>query len=138
MDESKALAIVSALANGINPLTGEAFPADAPYQAPDVIRALYQAVRMLETGAQRRTRTRSTLHANAGTPWTEEEDQKLLSRFDGGCSITELAKAHGRTQGGIRVRLERHGRISPAEPLYGRRSRTAGAISAAPTAPAGA
>lgn len=45
MDEMKALAIVSTLANGVNPLTGEIFPADSPYQTVDVVRALFLASR---------------------------------------------------------------------------------------------
>ena len=56
MDDSKALGIVSALANGVNPLTGEVFNVDSPYQTADVIRALYAAVRALETSARSRTR----------------------------------------------------------------------------------
>ena len=47
MEEARAHAIVSALANGVNPLTGELFAVDSPYQSPDVIRALYCAVRSL-------------------------------------------------------------------------------------------
>jgi hypothetical protein len=30
MDETRAVAIVSALADGVNPLTGEIFPVDSP------------------------------------------------------------------------------------------------------------
>ena len=56
MDEARALTIVSALANGVNPLTGELFAVDSPYQSPDVIRALYCAVRALEAAGRRRTR----------------------------------------------------------------------------------
>ena len=56
MDEARALTIVSALANGVNPLTGELFAIDSPYQSPDVIRAMYCAVRALEAAGRRRTR----------------------------------------------------------------------------------
>ena len=45
MEEARALTIVTALASGVNPLTGELFAVDSPYQSPDVIRALYSAVR---------------------------------------------------------------------------------------------
>ena len=48
MDDSKALAVVSALADGVNPYTGEVFEPDSPYQSADVVRALYIAVRALE------------------------------------------------------------------------------------------
>jgi hypothetical protein len=111
MDDSKALGIVSALANGVNPLTGEVFSVDSPYQAADVIRALYAAVRALETAARSKTRVRSRLPANAGKPWSEQEDRELLEKFDEGSSVAELAHAHDRTHAGIQARLERHGRL---------------------------
>jgi hypothetical protein len=112
MDENKAFTIVSALANGINPLTGEVFPADSPYQAPDVIRALYSAVRGLEAASRRRTRASPVL-GNAGKPWSEDEDRQLLAEFDRGRPLAELAQTHGRTRGGIQARLVRHGRLLP-------------------------
>jgi hypothetical protein len=113
MDENKALTIVSALANGVNPATGELFAADSPYQAPDVIRALFSAVRVLEVSVQRRTRARNDTFGNAGKPWSDEEDQRLLAEFDNGRPLAELASLHGRTHGGIQARLERHGRLLP-------------------------
>jgi hypothetical protein len=113
MEEARALAIVSALANGVNPLTGELFAVDSPYQSPDVIRALYCAARALEAGGRRRTRGQGSASNNAGKPWTEEEDRQLLSAFDGGRPLAELAQLHGRTRGGIQARLVRHGRLAP-------------------------
>lgn len=112
MDENKALTIVSALANGVNPWTGEIFPADSPYQTADVVRALFLARRALEAKSQQtRLRTRSNAPANAGKPWTEEEDRSLLEEFDSGCRIPDLAHAHARTTAGIQARLEKHGRL---------------------------
>lgn len=111
MDDSKALDIVSALANGVNPQTGEVFDVDSPYQTADVIRALYIAVRALESGSRRLRNTRAGLPANAGKPWSEQEDLELLEKFDEGVSLGELAQAHDRTQAGIQARLERHGRL---------------------------
>lgn len=112
MDDNKALAIVSALANGVNPQTGEVFEIDSPYQSADVIRALYVAVRALELSGRTKTRgNRAGLPANAGKAWTEDEDRQLLEKFDGGQTIAELAQAHDRTMAGIQARLERHGRL---------------------------
>lgn len=109
MDEIKALAIVSALANGVNPLTGEIFPADSPYQTADVVRALFLARRALETPSK--PRARAHLPDNAGKRWTDEEDRKLLREFDRGGEIPDLAQAHGRTTAGIQARLEKYGRV---------------------------
>lgn len=112
MDDNKALVIVSALANGVNPQTGETFEADSPYQSADVIRALYLAVRALEMSSRSKARgSRARLPANAGKPWTEKEDRELLERFDAGLSVAQLAQAHDRTLAGIQARLERHGRL---------------------------
>lgn len=112
MDDSKALGIVSALANGVNPLTGEVFEIDSPYQSADVIRALYIAVRALEMSSRPKSRgSRTRLPANAGKPWSEQEDLELLEKFDEGISIAELAQVHDRTLAGIQARLERHGRL---------------------------
>lgn len=112
MDDNKALAIVSALANGVNPQTGEMFEVDSPYQSVDVIRALYVAVRALEMTSRTKARaSRGRMPANAGKPWTEQEDRELLEQFDAGQSMSELAQAHDRTMAGIQARLERHGRL---------------------------
>jgi hypothetical protein len=113
MEDARALAIVSALANGVNPLTGEVFAVDSPYQSPDVIRALYIAGRALETNGRRRMRGPGAASSNAGKPWSEDEDRRLLSAFDDGRPLAELAQAHGRTRGGIQARLIRHGRLTP-------------------------
>jgi hypothetical protein len=113
MEEARALAIVSALANGVDPLTGELFSVESPYQSPDVIRALYCAVRALEAAGRRRTRGPAAASNNAGKPWSEEEDRQLLTAFDGGRPLAELAQSHGRTRGGIQARLVRHGRLAP-------------------------
>jgi len=113
MDEGKAHAIVAALANGVDPLTGKLFPADSPYQAPDIVRALYVAAQALDARSRTRVQPKPELPANAGKPWNEEEDRRLLTQFDSGLSIQELARSHGRTVAGIQARLERHGRLQP-------------------------
>lgn len=112
MDDNKALSIVSALANGVNPQTGEMFEVDSPYQAADVIRALYVAVRALELSNRSKARgNRGRMPANAGKPWAEQEDRDLLAKFDAGSSLAQLAQSHDRTMAGIQARLERHGRL---------------------------
>ena len=111
MDEAKASTIVSALANGVNPLTGEIFNADSPYQAPDVVRALYVSLRALESSGRQRPRSRERMPGNAGKPWSDEEDKRLLDEFERGRPLAELAHLHERTLAGIQARLEKHGRL---------------------------
>jgi hypothetical protein len=119
MDDARALAILSALANGVHPATGEVFPADSPYQDPDVIRALYVALRRMEGRAfdRRRPENGADKPANAGKPWAPPEDSALLSAFDSGLTLEMLAQQHGRTSAGIRARLEKHGRLEPQQPV---------------------
>lgn len=46
---------------------------------------------------------------SAGASWNEEEDARLDQEFASGVSISEIAKLHSRTEGGIRARLRKHG-----------------------------
>jgi hypothetical protein len=110
MEEQRALNIVTALANGVNPQTGEVFPGDSPYQSAEIVRALFVAIRAMQARPPRR---RSEAPANAGKPWTDTEDAELLQEFDGGMEVAAIAQAHARTAMGIQARLERHGRLLP-------------------------
>jgi hypothetical protein len=112
MNDVQALKIVSSLANGLDPVSNE--PVDLPpvLQERDVIRALYVAVRALESTSRSRPRVnRGRVPAKAGKSWTEEEDRQLLDRFDAGQTVAQLAETHERTLAGIQARLERHGRV---------------------------
>jgi hypothetical protein len=111
MDSVQALAVVRSLANGIDPESGEVFPAESAYQRPHVVRALYEAANALER-IERFDRRRSQLPPKTGEPWTEEEDRKLLTAFDSGRALQELAAAHERTMGAVRARLLKYGRIN--------------------------
>jgi hypothetical protein len=125
MDRSKALAIVSSLANGVHPVTGEAFPPDSPYQAPDVIRALFIAAQALEVAAvapaaveaeaRPSAPPRTGRLPNVGKPWTAEEDERLVAEFEQGRSPRELAREFGRTLAGIEARLEKLGKLAPEQ-----------------------
>lgn len=47
----------------------------------------------------------------AGASWNEEEDTRLDREYQSGMSISEIARLHSRTEGGIRARLKKHGLI---------------------------
>jgi hypothetical protein len=113
MDDTQALKIIYTLANGLDPTTEPPVAGPPLLQDGNVIRALYVAVRVLERTTRSRASNRSSrMPANAGKPWTEEEDRQLLERYDGGqTTIAQLAQAHDRTPAGIQARLERHGRV---------------------------
>lgn len=111
MNPSEALSVVRSLANGVDPASGEVFPAQSPYQRAETVRALFAAADALER-AERFSRRRGDLPAKAGQPWSEQEDRMLLASFDSGRGLPELAAAHERTQTGIRARLVKYGRLS--------------------------
>ena len=123
MDESKTVAILSALAHGVNPTTGEVFGSDSPYQQADVVRALFAALDRFKQASKQTSVPKQRVAAaaaidsrpNAGKPWSDEEDRRLLEQFDRGLTPADLARDLGRTVAGIEARLERHGRLSAAE-----------------------
>ncbi len=115
MNTSQALEMINALADGIDPVTGEEMADASPYQHPQVVSALYVAVRQLES-ALRREKIKSTLPANAGLSWTDDEDRKLIEKFKAGMSVEDLVKSHQRTYGAIRTRLVQHGLLEPQYP----------------------
>ena len=78
------------LAQGIDPRSGLPLPGEDACQAPEVIRALFQAIQALE--AQGKVRPPPE---QAGKPWSEEEEQALLQRFD--------EMRHGATLVGVEV-----------------------------------
>ena len=47
----------------------------------------------------------------AGAAWTEAEDVQLDAEYKSGMRISEIAKIHDRTSGGILARLKRHGLV---------------------------
>lgn len=111
MQTNEALSIIRSLANGVDPETGEVFPADSVYQRAQTVRSLYAAAEALEKQAKLDQR-KQQLPPKTGEPWTEDEDRKLLSGFDAGRGLAELAAAHQRTQTGCRARLVKYGRLA--------------------------
>jgi uncharacterized protein (UPF0254 family) len=110
MSPNEAKSIIEALANGVDPETGEVLSAQSVFNNPLVIRALFIATKALDSLAKREQREK-TLPDNAGKAWSEIEDSELLSAFDVGRSIKDIAAKHGRTEGAISARLIRLGRI---------------------------
>ena len=121
MEKQAALKIIQQLANGIDPQSGEVFLADSPYQHPDIVRALFIAVRALEEQPASKQRAAGNENApqNAGKPWSADEDQALASAFDAGKQIPELAAEHQRSRFAIETRLAKLGKIEPPANMRG-------------------
>jgi len=114
METAKTIEILKALAEGIDPGTGEHYPAGSPYQHPDTVRALFAAIRGLENSAPPPVKTdapQKPAPENAGRPWSQEEDSRLGQAYDSGKSVEELALVHKRSKWAIESRLARMGKI---------------------------
>lgn len=95
-DNNRHLEMLQALTAGTDPVTGEIFPADSPYNQPQITSALFFAINQLEALAEK---------GNQGLAWSEEEDELLAERFGNGTKITHLAKLYSRTYRAIKARL---------------------------------
>ena len=113
MQLESALPIVKALADGINPVTGEPYAEDSPYAEPRALRALFSAVDLMQREVERERR-RERLPANFGKPWSEGEDRAIAAEFESGVALADMARRHARTQGSIRLRLEKLGKLPPS------------------------
>jgi len=117
MEQKEALVILEALANGVDPFTGEIYPPESPYQNAETVRALFMAIRELEAKKPRKEKKiklgpDGTPLKQMGAAWSEEEDAALKAAFLTQSTVAELCEAHQRTAGGIRARLVRLGLIA--------------------------
>ena len=113
MQLQNALPIVRALADGVDPHTGALFGDASPYSEPKTLRALFCAVELIEREVAREKR-RERLPVNFGKPWSEGEDKTLVTEFDNGIPIPDMARKHQRTHSSIRLCLEKLGKIEPS------------------------
>ena len=103
MDIIRAKEIIHALAEGVDPTTGEVLPTESVYNSPDVIRALFILLQYVDKEAVKDP------VRNAGKPWTVAEDDKLRDEFFSKIKISDIAKEHGRSYGAIESRLDHLG-----------------------------
>ena len=126
MQITRAIEILGRLRDGEDPRTGRALPSGSPAHEPDVIRALFTVLGALPDGgdgaggAAAPTRNGKSHRTRAGRPWSGEEDARLSSAFDGGESVSKLARELERSPAAIRLRLVKLGRLSAEDVLTGR------------------
>lgn len=114
MDIKQAKEYLAALADGINPLTGEILPEWDSCNQAEIVHALHTAVMVMDNNLKHPPKPRPENH---GKPWTEDEDQQLLEEYRGGQSGSEIAKAHIRSKGAIAARLVRLGELTDQHQL---------------------
>ena len=111
MNNQEAINIIQALIDGINPLSDEPLSEHSLCLNSDIQRALQATIPALESRIRYDER-RAKLPANAGQPWTAEEDAQLAEAFDKGDTVAQLVTQHQRTQGSINSRLLKLGKIT--------------------------
>ena len=104
MDISRAKEIIAALAEGVDPTTGEVLPESSVCNKGEVVRALYTVLNTLDTSKSKRP-----LPQNAGKPWSKEDDDALIELYKAGASKKELCEKFARSSGGITSRLSKLG-----------------------------
>ena len=94
MQEREVVEILSALASGAHPITGESFEEDSPYNHPRVIRALFGSIELIESRPGRVKKTLEEINREQGRPlrsnmrWSEEEDRRLIELLQEGDALT--------------------------------------------------
>ena len=119
MDIITALKNVEALANGVDPITGETLPECSPYNVPDVIRSLFTMMKLVKLSKKgkmsieqkKELNIAKGLPKNAGLAWNNDERSELIAAFNNGALINELSDMHGRTKGAITSELKKQGLI---------------------------
>ena len=116
MDIIHAKEIIRTLADGIDPTTGEVLPKENVYNSPEVIRALYTLLDIVNSEPAKEPLR------NAGKPWTDIEDDKLREEYLAKIKISDIAKEHGRSYGAIESRLDHLGLKKKPFWLFGRKN----------------
>ncbi len=109
MELARARALLTELADGVDPLTGECLPPDSVCNQPEIIRALHCV--LWHTSGKRK----HSSPPNAGKPWTEADDRNLLQMYDAGSDVEALRTHFQRSRIAIIRRLEHLGRVQPGE-----------------------
>jgi hypothetical protein len=117
MDLTAARRIIEALADGVDPRTGEVLPSGSPIDCTGVVRALHVALAAIDALVRKRERT-SALPDNAGKPWRDEDDAELTEMFDSGQPVVIIARSFQRTRGSIASRLVRLGKVSDRQSAF--------------------
>lgn len=106
IDIVRAKKIIEALAEGVDPVTGELLPEDSVCNQGEVVRAFYAVLKFLST------KTGKERPENTGKPWTTEEDEQLISEYRRGLKTSEIGRLHKRSNGAITSRLLKLGETS--------------------------
>lgn len=100
MDIIRAKEIISALAEGIDPTTGEVLPDDSVCNKGEIVRAFYAVLNHLNE-----KKPTKNMPANAGKSWTKEDEDLLVTLYRSGTTKRDICKTLQRTESGVAARL---------------------------------
>lgn len=107
MDLQRAKDLLSALADGVNPMTGERLPENDSCNQAEVVRALYAVLNYME---MKKPAATGKLE-NAGKPWSRKDEEILCRMYDEGIGRKEICNHFERSETAIATRLVRLGKI---------------------------
>ena len=102
MDINRAKEIISNLAEGIDPTTGEVLPDNSVCNKVEIVRAFYAVLNHLDE-----KKPKKNLPANTGKPWTKDDDNLLINLYHSNASKENICDTLQRTTTGIAARLVR-------------------------------
>jgi len=116
MNQEQIISIIEALANGIDPLTGEVLPDTSPYNQPEIIRALFQVTKLIPK-AKRPKKTIEQkqqenidkgLPKNYGLAWGEDDIEAVITKYKSDVTIECIADEQARKPSSIIGLLKKH------------------------------
>lgn len=122
-------AMLKALANGVNPDTGEFMASGSVTNQPEVIRMLFMLSDELAEGPEKQKKVRLTAEerqqkniaegrpAKSYFPWTDEERGLLEEHFRANDSVELLSIRFERSMRAVAIQLEKMGLISAEQLL---------------------
>ena len=100
MDIGRAKEIISALAEGIDPTTGEVLPDNSICNKGEIVRAFYAVLKHLDDN-----KPTKKLPANAGKSWTKADEDLLVHLYRSGAPKREICNILQRSESGVAARL---------------------------------
>lgn len=100
MDIVRAKEIISALAEGVDPTTGEVLPDNSICNKGEIVRAFYAVLKHLDD-----KKPKKNLPANAGKPWSKEDEDLLVSLYRSDTPKKDICTSLQRSETGVAARL---------------------------------
>ena len=100
MDTTRAREIIAALAEGVDPTTGEVLPDNSVCNKGEIVRAFYAILNHLDE-----KKAKKNMPANAGKPWNKEDENLLIDLYQSSAAKRDICKALQRTESGVAARL---------------------------------